>query len=63
MISSDVFSDLDGSGISGMALATLVLGFGNILGPRGQIKLKIWDNRLCLTRFMCVFRWNSVVYA
>ena len=46
MISSDVFSDLEGSGI---ALATLVLGFGYILGPRGQIKCKIWDNILCLT--------------
>ena len=41
MISSDVFSDLDGSG---MALATLVLGFGYVYGPRGQFKCKIWDN-------------------
>ena len=43
MISSDVFSDLDGSG---MALATLVLGFGYIYGPRGQIKFKIWEYEL-----------------
>ena len=46
MIGSDVFIDLDGSG---MVLATLVLGFGY----RGQFKWEIWDNKLFLTLFMC----------
>ena len=40
MISSDVFSDLHGSGM-------------DLAGPRGQIKCKIWDNKLYLTLFMC----------
>ena len=38
-----------------VALATLVLGFDYISGPRGQIKFDILDNKLRLTCFFACF--------